>query len=279
MQFIPGWIRDSAAKKDKDWSAHTLLAKVAARPASASVRQFITSILQQANLGSCVTQAGAQAVRAALVRAGNPQAGLLSRLFAYYYARALSPGNTRVDSGTEIRCFFDVIRKIGFCPEAIWPYDIAKFAKMPSADSLRAAFDQKTGIGYYRISTTGAQRIEDICTAIAGGYAVVFGTLLGREFVDYTHGAAPLNPPSGEILGGHGLVVAGYQPGPSPSSVDFDICNSWGEDWGDAGYCAMTDTYMAWGETDDLWIVESAPEFSDTSKIDGAGATPVVLSA
>jgi C1A family cysteine protease len=278
MKFIHGWNRDSEAKKVKDYNATLLLDLVPARPTAASVRQYILSILDQQNLGSCVTNAGAQGVRAALVKAGDAQAKLLSRLFAYYYARAIDPGNTQVDSGTQIRCFFDAIARVGYCPEDVWPYDISKFTKMPGWAALRAAFDQKVSVGYYRISSTGQQRIEDICTAIAGGYAVVFGTLVGNEFMGYVTGAAPLNPP-GKSLGGHALCAVGYQPGPVEGAVDFDICNSYGPEWGDQGFCTMTDTYMAWSETDDLWIAKSMPDFADAPKIDGADVTPVALTA
>jgi C1A family cysteine protease len=257
-----GWIPDSEEKKGKDWKAEPLLVKVSTRPPSVNLRHLILSILDQSNLGSCVTNAGAQAIRGALVAAGVAAPELLSRLFAYYYARALSPGNTQVDSGTQIRCFFDVIRKIGFCPEAAWPYDTSRFAKMPAASAARAAFDQKTSFGYYSIASTGVKRIEDICTALAGGHLVVFGTLVGDAFAGYTAGAPALIPPSGKILGGHALVVDGYKPGPSYDTLDFDIVNSWGPEWGVGGCCVMSDAYLAWGETRDLWIVEQAPPFS-----------------
>jgi C1A family cysteine protease len=258
-----GWIPDSEDKKPKDWNAALLLER-AVRPPSASLRNLIPTILDQASLGSCVTNAGAQAVRAALIRAGNPHALLLSRLFAYYYARAISPGNTSVDSGTHLRCFFDVVRKLGYCPEAFWPYDTTQFARMPSKEAFRQAIDQKVSIGYYRIDSVGQRRIDDICTAVANGYVVIFGTTVGSNFVSYTPGAPALEPPA-DTLGGHALGVVGYKPGPKPGSVDFDIVNSWGPEYGDGGYCAMSDAYLAWDATSDLWIVESGPDFAPTS--------------
>jgi C1A family cysteine protease len=260
-KFIPGWIKDSADKHVKDWNAQLLIDRVTERPSQVSLRYLILTILNQLNLGSCVTNAGAQGIRAALVKAGDMRAKLLSRLFAYYYARAISPGNTSVDSGTQIRCFFDVIARIGYCPEEAWPYDITKFTKMPGSEALRAAFDQKTSVGYYRIFSTGKQRVSDICTAVAGGHTVVFGTQVGMDFMTWRPGDPALLPPS-RSEGGHALLVAGYAPGPSEASIVFDICNSWGPDYGDGGYCTMADDYLAWDETADLWIVENTPIFS-----------------
>jgi C1A family cysteine protease len=260
-----GWIPDAEEKKVKDWKAAPLLTKVSARPAAVSLRRLILSILNQLNLGSCVTNAGAQVVRAAVVKvllaAGKSpeEAELLSRLFTYYYARAISPGNTQVDSGTQIRCFFDVIRKLGYCPETAWPYDTSKFATMPKPEAARQAIDQKISVGYYSIDSTGSKRIDDVCTALAGGNLVVFGTPVGNNFMSYTRGSLPLTPP-GDIAGGHALTVAGYDA--TAPRVLFDICNSWGPGYGDGGYCTMDESYIAWDETRDLWIVEAMPDFS-----------------
>jgi C1A family cysteine protease len=256
VQFVHGWIPDSDHKKVKDYNARLLLDRVSAPPPSASLRHLIPSILNQGNLGSCTAQAVAQAIRMDLIRKGVANAELLSRLFAYYYARAASPGNTQVDSGTQIRCVFDAIRKLGYCPESAWPYDIDTFTFMPGAAAVRAAYDQRSI--YYRITSTGAQRITDICTAVAGGHAVVFGTPVSNAIFD-ADPTKPLGPPIGEtIIGGHAMTVVGYKPGRITGIVDFDIVNSWGEEYGDHGYFTMSDTYLAWSETTDLWIAEIA---------------------
>jgi hypothetical protein len=225
VQFVHGWIPDSDHKKVKDYNARLLLDRVSAPPPSASLRHLIPSILNQGNLG-------------------------------YYYARAASPGNTQVDSGTQIRCVFDAIRKLGYCPESAWPYDIDTFTFMPGAAAVRAAYDQRSI--YYRITSTGAQRITDICTAVAGDHAVVFGTPVSNSIFN-ADPTKPLGPPIGEeIVGGHAMTVVGYKPGRVAGIVDFDIVNSWGEEWGDHGYFTMADTYLAWSETTDLWIAEIA---------------------
>jgi hypothetical protein len=260
-QFVHGWNPDSDAKKIKDYNARPLLNRVSDRPATATLRHLILSILNQGDLGSCVTQAVAQAWRMALVRAGLINAELLARLFLYYYARAMSPGDTQQDTGTEIRCAFDVIRKIGCCSEKFWEYDISKFAFMPGADAIRAAYDQKVDVGYYRIISTGAARIEDICTAIAGGHAVLFGTRVSAAIFD-AKVDKPLGPPIGEtIVGGHAMAVVGYAPGIAYESVNFDVVNSWGPESNTDGFLTMTDTYLAWSETRDLWIIEHPPLF------------------
>jgi hypothetical protein len=265
-QFVHGWNPDSEQKKIKDFNARIVLdriiAKTPALPASGSLRSQVLSILNQGSIGSCTTQAVAQALRMALVRTGIADPELVARLFLYYYARAMSPGDTQVDSGTQIRCVFDVVRTLGCCPERLWPHDTDNFTFMPSADAMRAAYDQRSSAGYFRITSTGTQRIVDICTAIAGGHAVVFGTCVSNSIFN-ANCEKPLGPPIGEtIIGGHAMTVTGYTPGLAHGSVNFDIVGSWGADYGTNGYIALTDTYLAWSETSDLWIVDTAPNFA-----------------
>jgi C1A family cysteine protease len=257
-----GWVPDSEEGKKKDWKAAPLLAKIApkTRLASYSLRRFVLSILNQGDLGSCVLNAKNQALRMVQVKAGDRNPELSSRLFGYYYSRALSPGDTRVDSGTQIRCAFDVTRKIGDCPERIWPYDISKFARMPNMASMQAAFDQKTSVGYYRIDSTGSQRVEDVCNALAADCPVVFGTVVGQNFLEYHSGSPSLTRPSSGV-GRHALLIVGFQPN-SKGSIDLDVCNSWGDGWGNQGYCFMDESYLTWSETQDIWVVQNTPEFT-----------------
>jgi C1A family cysteine protease len=133
---------------------------------------------------------------------------------------------------------------------------------MPSAEALRAAYDQRSFAGYFRITSTDQARVADIRTALAAGYAVVFGTPVSNSIFNAEPGK-PLGPPIGEeIIGGHAMTVVGYQPGIAWGSTNFDVVNSWGPDFCDNGYLLMTDTYLAWSETSDLWIVETGPQFS-----------------
>src|SRR5207248_4350094 len=54
-----------------------------------------------------------------------------SRLFIYYQERYLE-GTVNSDSGAMIRDGMKVVAHDGAPPETLWPYDIAKFAQMPS---------------------------------------------------------------------------------------------------------------------------------------------------
>lgn len=267
MAFVPrglGWKKDKPKQPgDKpDFSARPKLG-AAPPPKTATCRPYITSILNQGGLGSCTTNATAQAVRASLVRQGVKGAELPSRLFLYYLARAYDH-DTYNDDGTFLRHVCQAAVKFGLPRESFWPYtdvsvgDDAPFRRMPPFNAFSKAFDQHTGASYHRIDTTGAARLDDIRRAIAAGYCVVFGTLVSTDFASGRLGSGPIPLPTNKpIAGGHALTIAEYD------ETSFGIVNSWGDDWGDKGWCKFSPDYLSWSESDDFWIISLVPNFSD----------------
>src|SRR5712691_8373135 len=53
-------------------------------------------------------------------------------------------------------------------------------------------------------------------------------------------GAVPLPPRSEQLVGGHAVVAAGYDD----STQQFIVRNSWGDGWGQKGYCMMPYGYL-----------------------------------
>jgi C1A family cysteine protease len=258
MAPMLGWLPDrpKAPGEPPDHDALPLLAAVAVPPAFSN-RRLVADVLNQGQLGSCVANAVMQAVRASHVKQGVMAAQLGSRLYGYWCSRAFEHATAR-DGGTYLRDFFRGLNKFGFCPESKWPYDVSRFADMPPAAAFRAAFDQHSPTSYKAITTGSYQRLPVIKAAVAAGYLVCFGTLVSEAFVREPLPSAPLPPPEGlPIAGGHAMCVVGYD------GDTFDVVNSWGPYWGEVGYCRFSGDYMAWGQTQDLWIVATAPEYSE----------------
>ena len=254
-----GWLRDppKLAGQAPDWDANFLLNASAPIPPSGSVKHYVVELLNQGPLGSCVANAISQAVRISHVRQGMARPALASRLLMYYCSRAEN-GDTSEDSGSYLRSCFGAMNKFGFCPESAWPYDVTKYARMPASNAFRMAFDQHSPTVYQRISSQGTQRTDDIKRAITAGYAVAFGTSVSNRFTQGELGRGPIPAPTAEpIAGGHALCCVGYD------GDAFEIVNSWGEDFGANGYCWFSGDYMRWYDTSDLWIVNSAPRFSE----------------
>ena len=237
-------------------------------PTATDLRHLVVEILDQGQLGSCVANAGMQAIRMAhraqtIADPTVPPLG--SRLFGYYWARAFS-GDVNRDEGTHLRDFFRGIAKYGFCPEAFWPYsDVrgvnARFCRLPGGNALRMAYDQHGGdFGYARIyDDTPAGRLTAIRQAVAAGYAVVFGTLVSETFCIGVGSVAVRAPTqkSDVIAGGHALTIVGYG-----ADGTFTVANSWGPAWGVDGYCYFAPEYVSWEKSQDFWIVKNPPRFT-----------------
>ena len=228
-------------------------------PASSDNSKLLVDILDQGNLGSCVANGCFQAIRGSHVKQGVENPVLGSRLYGYWFARSYTH-DTASDSGTFLRNFFAAINKFGFPPESLWPYydDDHSFAIQPNTAAVKAAFDQHAPTEYSRIYSTGGDRIDDIKRALGAGFLVPFGTLVSTAFTETSPDTTPIMPPIGlSIAGGHCMVIVDHV------GNIFRICNSWSKNWGVAGCCYFDAEYLEWDQTDDLWIVESAPRFSD----------------
>lgn len=250
----------------KDWPARFLVTKAQAfqpsLPTVVRLNNQIVDILDQGKLGSCAANALAQAIRAGLIQRGTPtsQAVLASRLYLYYMARA-ADGVQSVDSGTCFRRMLDAARRVGYPPERFWAYDDSpeQFKAKPDAAAVRAAFDQIEGLTFHRLDSTGVQRSFDLRTLLAGGYVIVFGTIVSDRFASFGPDSPPLDPPgAGEtILGGHGLLLAGYGQG------YFEGPNSWGPSYGRRGWFRMTDAYIENWRSTDFWVLDTVTPFSE----------------
>jgi C1A family cysteine protease len=275
-----GWVKDPHDNRDQD--ALTVL-RFATPPTRASNRDLV-KIVDQGQLGSCTVNGTGQAIRAAEIIeriTGTAEANVaavsldeaqamtpfMSRLFAYYLARAYENAQHE-DTGTYIRLVFQVLNKYGFCSESVWPYSddtspSGLFARMPSAEAFRQAFDQRASIAnvdgnlldYSRVMGSGEQRINTIKTALASRHLVAFGTPVTEDFCNGIGADRVIEKPSAtqKLAGGHAMCLVGYD------GDVFDVANSWSESFGDGGFVKFARSYIEWQKTDDLWIVKRAP--------------------
>ncbi len=268
-----GWRPDPRTETDpygdtvdlvaKDWNVKDFLAKAPPKLADGDVdlSKYATDT-NQWSLSSCAGNATADSVEIldaieeeddakADGRAPVPQPQL-SRLFVYNMARERA-GELALDEGTYIRYCFDVLARFGICEENVWPYDEAKVFTSPTLKAQRRALGHKIH-GFYRIKSTEEQRLDDIVAALRAKHPVVFGTLIDHTF-QADNGPTVIGPPGSVTIGGHAMIVVGYVGGL------FKVKNSWGPGWRDKGYCLMKPEYLAWDETQDLWVPTLAVHF------------------
>lgn len=182
----------------------------------------------------------------------------LSRLFVYSMARSIMDddgsghGQIDKDQGTHIRLCFDILSRFGICDEEIWPYDISKVFTPPSIKAIRQAVGHRIH-SYYRIKQTGEDRIPEIIAALQGRHPVVFGTEISKQFSNIKSPYIcdiPTDPD-----GRHAQVIVGWVNGL------FKVKNSWGK-WADEGFSYFTPKYMAWEQTQDIWVPTAGTVFS-----------------
>lgn len=245
-----GYKRDVHSDADILYGA----ALAGAVPTVALLTDQVTEVLDQKSLGSCVANAGAQALRMALMREGVQEPTLPSRLFGYYFARSIDH-TTGEDAGTHPRSFFRAVNKLGFPPEELWPYsdDPQTFKRMPSFSALHAAFDSHAPTDYQRIAGTGEAKIQAVKRALAAYRPVVFGCLVDEAFCegsfDATEPLAPID--EAHAVGGHCMLFDGYD------GDRFRVLNSWSDQWGEAGRCWFTPEAVI--AATDLWVVAHTP--------------------
>lgn len=227
-------------------SGHALLARRLGPVGIASSASLRTgdgafACYDQGNLGSCTANAVAGAVRFV-----DPTV-LMSRLYNYYYARALI-GTINSDSGAYVSDAANVTKTKGIPQETTWPYDISKFKQKPPSAADTDALSRKTTT-IQALSNT----VASIKAAVAGGYPVIIGfTVYTSMFSDncLTTGNIPM-PSGGEsVEGGHCVCVWGYDDGTSK----FLIRNSWGTGVGDDGFFYMPYAYYA-AYGFDPWVI------------------------
>lgn len=242
------WHPSTPDPRDKQF--HKLLMRARLLPKATDLRAHDNPIYDQGNLGSCVGNGCGDCWEFALRTEGKP-APLPSRLFIYYFGRVME-GTVNSDSGLAIRDGLKVLTTYGCCDEKIWPYVEKQFKVKPNAEALAAAKLHKA-TEYYSVK----QDLVTMKSCLADGFPIVGGFSVFSSFESESvaeTGKVPVPKPNEEPLGGHCVVIVGYDD----ALQCFIVRNSWGTSWGDKGYCYMP--YVIWTDpqmSSDFWTVRA----------------------
>lgn len=249
-----GWIPDLPDKRDYKFSAPLKLLK--ALPSKVDLTSKMPPVYDQGQLGSCTSNAIVGAVEYDQILQGNKYF-LPSRLFLYYNERDME-GTVNEDSGAMIRDGIKSMVDLGDCPETVWPYDIPKFAVKPSADCYAQALKNQVLV-YRRINYD----LNQMKGCLASGFPFIIGFTVYESFESQevaNTGQVPMPGPDEYVLGGHAVLVVGYDD----STQRFIVRNSWGEGWGLRGYFTMPYAYLTDPNlADDFWAINTV-EFDST---------------
>ncbi|UJR16764.1 hypothetical protein I4U23_003664 [Adineta vaga] len=178
----------------------------------------------------------------------------VSRLFVYYNARVRDNDDDPhvIDDGSTVASTIETVEEFGVCPEYIWPYNIRKVNTKPNKQCYDAAVANS-------ISEALAVDIDlnEMRACLAQGFPILLILELFKSFDKAsTHGIVPM-PKSTETSrashGRHSVVLSGY----SDHSRAFIVRNSWGQSWGDRGYCYIPYDYIGNSDLcDSAWTVK-----------------------
>lgn len=213
------------------------------------LRQFCTPIEDQGNLGSCTGQAIVGAIELLNKKAGR--ANDLSRLFVYYYERLIE-GTVNYDSGAYIRDGIKACYTYGAPLESLWPYIISRYTVRPTTSAINDAARRKITL-YER-----AMNCDACINAIGNGYPVIVGFLVYSSFMSLAVQQTGMMPYPNlrreSLLGGHAVTLVGY----NNNTQRFIARNSWGPNWGDAGYFYMPyQVIQNTSMSSDFWVIKS----------------------
>lgn len=235
--------------------------------------QLTSEIINQGLLNSCSACAIAVASELYLIKDSQPfvdeNASNIdaSQMFVYYNERVME-NKVDVNAPVFIRNGIKSLFKHGICSEKSWPYPEmalpaslksvvangtmeevqqelsrvmtkhqheiqAAIKEKPSAQAVNQA--QKHIINRY-CRLNEEEDLSELRLSLSKGLPVIFGMMVPKSF--YAIGAdGMMTMPSDDEprLGGHALLAVGFDD----EKQLFIVRNSWGEEFGDGGYCYM----------------------------------------
>lgn len=221
-------------------------------PQKVDLRKYMTPVEHQVG-NSCVANAFAGAYEY-LAKRQNGDSADVSRLFIYYNARYME-GAHEEDCGSQMAYAIDGLKEYGACWEEYWVNDEEMILEEPDEDAYNQAYSFKIVDAEYVETDLDLWK-----NTLAEGYPIAFALNTFNSFDDAckNKGRVPMPKASDNVRkthGWHAMLCVGYS---DPDQM-FIIRNSWGDEWGDRGYCYIPYNYVIHEEFNghDSWIIKS----------------------
>jgi C1A family cysteine protease len=224
---------------------------LAALAARADLRSLCPPVYDQGELSACTGNGWAGAIEFLLRRLSQPSY-TPSRLLIYLGERTIE-GDVPDDAGATVADGAKTLETLGFCPETLWPYDVTQFAVLPPS----SVYDAAKGHTIPSAQAIDNTQINQVKQALLNGLPVVFGVSVYESFESDAVAATGVVPMPGadeQTIGGHCMVIVGYDD----ATQTFIVRNSWGTSWGINGYCTMPYAYLTDPDmASDFWVADS----------------------
>ena len=228
---------------------------------SVDLREFFTKVKNQGQIGAC-SVFSIVSIYEYLLKRNSQEEHDLSESFVYYNVRKKNKTELQ-DTGSS---FQDVIMSLGeqgICKESLHPYTLP-LSQEPSNEAFVDGKNRRvTKVLNVRINE------NDIKSAIQQGYPVAISLKIFDSFHS-TNGfvARPTNEEMESAdFGYHAMVVVGY----TDETKHFVVRNSWGEQFGDRGYCYIPYSYICDSELNRMACIVKEIDYSGGIDIDVSG--------
>ncbi|CAF1226868.1 unnamed protein product [Adineta steineri] len=211
-------------------------------PPKVDLRKDMTEVENQdpkaQKIGSCTAHGFAGAYEYLNKRAHNTEIRV-SRFFIYFNSRVVEQKTEKVaDKGCQLVSVITALTEDGTCLESFWPYVTERHNDKPTEEAYEQA-------SHHKIADALQVNINltEMKTCLAQGLPFVIGLYIYDSFGSAgASGVVPM-PSQTDLAGephGHALLVCGY----SEESQAFIVRNSWGQEWGEKGYCYIPYDYV-----------------------------------
>ncbi len=201
------------------------------------LRKGFSVIRNQGKLGAC-TSFSMVSIFEYILNLCNPTKNhCLSPRFLYYNVCGKNDDGSIIDKGSSFYDNIKALGKLGICEENLCPYD-DKFNTPPSDEAKEEALSRLV---------TKAENVNilhrDLTAALTEGYPIGISLKVYDSFGKNQKGFI-FRPTEKELkstdFGYHAMVICGY----SEKEKVYIVRNSWGEAFGDKGYCYIPFSYI-----------------------------------
>lgn len=141
--------------------------------------------------------------------------------------------NNGVDGGSLFTDALNVLSQQGAVKWADMPYNENDYSTRPNSSIKAKAKKYKIDF-WRRVNFADSKEVK---AQLNAGFPVIIGAMIDRGFVNGGKNNSGRdfiwNSTGGKQLGGHAMLVIGYDDNKSA----FKVLNSWGQNWGKKGYC------------------------------------------
>lgn len=213
-------------------------------PTASDFSNEFPPVYDQKDIGSCTANAGCGALEYLLKKKLGDSLVPQSRQFLYHVERLISENihdqnQTAQDCGAQMFEVPMALHRYGSCPESMWPYEpTSNYAQKPTDECFQTA---KTMFAGQKVIHSFVPRdLIAMKTLLSQGIPIVFGISVYASFMDPVNGLILMPGDEEQKIGGHALIVTGY----NDDTQRFTVRNSWGSDWGVNGHCYIPYDYI-----------------------------------